>query len=158
MYKRILTSLIVVVALAGFASVTAAAAREVRPPSEQPMILGKLGEIGAWAVPSNSTRGSKPSSLSQQAMIRTKLGEIGAWAVPSSSKPASSSQQAMIRTKLGEIGAWAVPSAHTTPVATASNGFDWDVAGIGAASAFGALLIGVGSLVTIRRHNRPIAH
>jgi hypothetical protein len=127
MYKRILTSLIVVVALAGFASVTAAAAREVRSPSEQPMILGKLGEIGAWAV-------------------------------PSSSKPASSSQQAMIRNKLGEIGAWAVPSTHTTPVATASNGFDWDVAGIGAASAFGALLIGVGSLVTIRRHNRPIAH
>ena len=41
------------------------------------VIREKLGEIGAWAVPSPKT--SRPSP----AIIRQKLEEIGAWAVPS---------------------------------------------------------------------------
>src|SRR4030095_1353819 len=47
--------------------------------SQQASIREKLGEIGAWAVPSTST------TSTQQAIIREKLGEIGAWAVPSTS-------------------------------------------------------------------------
>ena len=49
--------------------------------SQQAIIREKLGEIGAWAVPSptQSTVSSKPvSGQSQQTIIRGKLGEIGA--------------------------------------------------------------------------------
>jgi hypothetical protein len=97
---------------------------------------------------------------SQQAIIREKLGEIGAWAVPSTST--TSTQQAIIREKLGEIGAWAVPSTSTTstptPVVSSDDGFDWNNAGIGAAFVLGAMLLGVASLATRRRHHRPVAH
>jgi hypothetical protein len=150
--------------------------------SQQAIIREKLGEIGAWAVPSptQSTVSSKPvSGQSQQAIIRGKLGEIGAWAVPSptqstvSSKPVSGqSQQAIIRGKLGEIGAWAVPSNSTqtevvpksvpappTTVVASSSDFDWNDAGIGAAFVFGAVFLGA-SLVTFRRrqHHGPVVH
>jgi uncharacterized protein (TIGR03382 family) len=97
---------------------------------------------------------------SQQAIIREKLGEIGAWAVPSTST--TSTQQQIIREKLGEIGAWAVPSTSTTstptPVVSSDDGFDWNSAGIGAAFVFGAMLLGVASVVTRRRHHRPVVH
>jgi type II secretory pathway pseudopilin PulG len=97
---------------------------------------------------------------SQQAIIREKLGEIGAWAVPSTST--TSTQQQIIREKLGEIGAWAVPSTSTnstpTPVVSSDDGFDWNNAGIGAAFVLGAMLLGVASLATRRRHHRPVAH
>jgi hypothetical protein len=96
----------------------------------------------------------------QQAIIREKLGEIGAWAVPSTST--RSTQQAIIREKLGEIGAWAVPSTSTTstptPVVSNDDGFDWNNAGIGGAFVLGAMLLGVASLATRRRHHRPVAH
>ena len=97
---------------------------------------------------------------SQQPIIREKLGEIGAWAVPSTST--TSTQQPIIREKLGEIGAWAVPSTSTTstptPVVSSDDGFDWNNAGIGAAFVLGAMLLGVASLATRRRHHRPVAH
>jgi type II secretory pathway pseudopilin PulG len=97
---------------------------------------------------------------SQQAIIREKLGEIGAWAVPSTST--TSTQQPIIREKLGEIGAWAVPSTSTTstptPVVSSDDGFGWNNAGIGAAFVLGAMLLGVASLATRRRHHRPLAH
>jgi hypothetical protein len=97
---------------------------------------------------------------SQQAIIREKLGEIGAWAVPSTST--TSTQQPIIREKLGEIGAWAVPSTSTTStptlVVSSDDGFDWNNAGIGAAFVLGAMLLGVASLATRRRHHRPVAH
>jgi hypothetical protein len=122
--------------------------------SQQAIIREKLGEIGAWAIPSTSTRST------QQAIIREKLGEIGAWAVPSTST--RSTQQAIIREKLGEIGAWAVPSTSTTstptPVVSNDDGFDWNNAGIGGAFVLGAMLLGVASLATRRRHHRPVAH
>jgi type II secretory pathway pseudopilin PulG len=97
---------------------------------------------------------------SHQAIIREKLGEIGAWAVPLPSP--TSTQQAIIREKLGEIGAWAVPSSSTTststPVVASDDGFDWNSAGIGAALVLGAMLLGVASVATRRRHHRPVAH
>jgi len=97
---------------------------------------------------------------SQQAIIREKLGEIGAWAVPST--PTTSTQQPIIREKLGEIGAWAVPSTSTTStptlVVSSDDGFDWNNAGIGAAFVLGAMLLGVASMATRRRHDRPLAH
>ena len=72
------------------------------------------------------------------------------------------SQQAIIREKLGEIGAWAVPSTSTTstpnPVVSSDGGFDWNNAGIGAAFVLGAMLLGVASVATRRRHHRPLAH
>jgi hypothetical protein len=100
---------------------------------------------------------------SQQALIiREKLGEIGLWAVPSSkvaSKPLSGpSQRALIREKLGEIGLWAVPSKPTARVTSNSDGFDWNNTGIGVGLIVGFVLLGLASLLTIRRHDRPVAH
>jgi hypothetical protein len=211
MYKRIFTSLTIAFAMAGAAFTGTATARQVqdsgawavpastqtgvvsRPlagQSQQAIIREKLGEIGAWAVPSNSTQTPSNSTQteivpkSQQAIIRDKLGEIGAWAVPSNSTQTEivpRSQQAIIRDKLGEIGAWAVPSnstqtpsnstqteivpkslptSPTTVVASSSDRFDWNDAGIGGAFVFSAVLLGAASLVTIRRHQQhgPVAH
>jgi hypothetical protein len=45
----------------------------------QTSVREKLGELGAWAVPSTSQQ----QPLSQQTSVREKLGELGAWAVPS---------------------------------------------------------------------------
>jgi hypothetical protein len=86
-----------------------------------------------------------------------------AQAVPSHStvlvRPSVAAQQAIIRGKLDELrGLGAVPSKPTAPVTSGSDGFDWNNAGLGAAFVFGALLLGVASLVTIRRHHRPVVH
>jgi hypothetical protein len=149
MYKRLLTMLTVAVALAGLIVVPVAAAGQSQHAS-------KLGEIGAWAVPSTSIVVSKPlPAPAQQALVRGKLGEIGLWAVPSRSTRPS---QQTIRGKLGEIGAWAVPSTSTTPVVSDNDGLDWNNAEVGAGLVLVALLVGVASFVTIRRHQRPIAH
>jgi hypothetical protein len=204
MYKRIFTSLTIAFAMAGAAFTGTATARQVQDSgawavpastqtgvvskplagqSQQAIIREKLGEIGAWAVPSNSTQTPSNSTQteivpkSQQAIIREKLGEIGAWAVPSNSTQTEivpKSQQAIIREKLEEIGAWAVPSnstqteivpkslptSPTTVVASSSDRFDWNDAGIGGAFVFSAVLLGAASLVTIRRHQQhgPVAH
>jgi len=93
---------------------------------------------------------------SQRPIIREKLGEIGAWAVPST----STTSTPIIREKLGEIGAWAVPATTSTlaPVVSSDNGFDWNNTGIGAAFVLIAMLLGVASLATRRRHHRPVAH
>jgi len=99
---------------------------------------------------------------SQQALIREKLGEIGLWAVPSTStvrsKPLSRPSQALIRERLGEIGLWAVPSKPAARVTSGSDGFGWNNAGIGVGLILGAVLLGLASLMTIRRSHRPVAH
>jgi len=98
----------------------------------------------------------------QQALIRERLGEIGLWAMPSTStvrsKPLSRPSQALIRERLGEIGLWAVPSKPTARATSGSDGFDWNNAGLGVGLILGAVLLGLASLVTIRRHYRPVAH
>jgi hypothetical protein len=99
----------------------------------------------------------------QPLIIRQKLGEIGLWAVPSTSKVASKplsgpSQRALIREKLGEIGLWAVPSKPTARVTSSSDGFGWNNAGIGVGLIIGFVLLGLASVVTTRRHDRPVAH
>ena len=132
MYKRILTSLTVAFLVGAVATGTATASQ--------------LQEIGAWAVPSSSTQ-TKVAGQSQQAIIREKLQEIGAWAVPSSSTQT-------------EVVPKSLPAPPTTVVASSSDRFDWNDAGIGGAFVFGAVLLGAASLVTIRRHQHhgPVAH
>ena len=135
MYKRIFTSLTIAFAMAGAAFTGAATARQVQ-------------DSGAWAVPASTQTGvvSKPlAGKSQQAIIREKLGEIGAWAVPSNSTQT-------------EIVPKSLPTSPTTVVASSSDRFDWNDAGIGAAFVSGAVLLGAASLVTIRRHQGPVAH
>jgi hypothetical protein len=137
MYKRIFTSLTIAFAMAGAAFAGTATARQVQ-------------DSGAWAVPASTQTGvvSKPlAGQSQQAIIREKLGEIGAWAVPSNSTQT-------------EIVPKSLPTSPTTVVASSSDRFDWNDAGIGAAFVFGAVLLGAASLVTIRRHQHhgPVAH
>jgi hypothetical protein len=70
------------------------------------------------------------------------------------------SQQPIIREKLGEIGAWAVPATTSTPapVVSSDDGFDWKNTGIGAAFVLGAMLLGLMSSATRRRHHGPVAH
>lgn len=67
MYRRILTALTVAVAAVSIAVPVAAA--------QQSATNQRLEEIGAWAVPSQTS----PS----RAYVNSKLEEIGAWAVPS---------------------------------------------------------------------------
>jgi len=98
----------------------------------------------------------------QQALIRERLREIGLWAMPSTStvrsKPLSRPSQALIRERLGEIGLWALPSKPTARATSGSDGFDWNNAGLGVGLILGAVLLGLASVVTIRRHHRPVAH
>ena len=110
----------------------------------QPAISDKLGEIGAWAVPSSPKQTVAKPSVSQQ------LGEIGAWAVPS---PQQTDATPLVSEKLSGLG---LPT--TTTVASGGEGFDWNDAGIGAALAFGLVVLGVGSLLTVRHQHRPIPH
>jgi hypothetical protein len=133
MYKRIFTSLTIAFAMAGAAFTGTATARQ-------------LQESGARAVPSNSTQ-TEVAGQSQRAIIRDKLQEIGAWAVPSNSTQT-------------EVVPKSLPASPTTVVASSSDRFDWNDAGIGGAFVFGAVLLGAASLVTIRRHQHhgPVAH
>jgi hypothetical protein len=113
MSRRILTVLTLAFALAGL---VVAVPLATGSQSQQSVIRDKLGEIGAWAVPStpNSTPNRSPTEHSQQAYLVDKLGEIGAWAVPATpSQQPLYSEQATILDKLGEIGAWAVPMTST---------------------------------------------
>jgi hypothetical protein len=77
MYRRVLTILTLVFALAGL---VVAVPLATGSQSQQSIIRDKLGEVGAWAVPSTLSR--SPTEHSQQAYLIDKLGEIGAWAVP----------------------------------------------------------------------------
>lgn len=132
--------------------------------SQQAIIRSKLEEIGAWAVPSTSTVLVRPRVAAQEAIIRGKREELqGLGAVPSKPtvlvRPRVAAQQAITRGKHGELeGLGAVPSKPTAADTSGGNGFDWDNAGIGAAFVLGAVLLGVASLATRRRHHRPVAH
>jgi hypothetical protein len=86
--------------------------------SQQTSVGEKLGEIGAWAVPSSSLQ--KPQLL-QQTSVDERLGEIGAWFPSVSLQKPQLLPQTSVRERLGEIGAWAVPSmtrSKQTPLAT----------------------------------------
>src|ERR1044072_1631397 len=89
-------------------------------------------------------RYSKPSLVSDQ------LGEIGAWAVPSTQQKNTTP---LVREKLAGLDLQ--PAAPST----SGGGFDWNDAGIGAALAFGFVVLGVGSLLTVRSpQHKPIPH
>jgi hypothetical protein len=146
MHKRFLTAL--TVALAGLAIAVPVATARL---SLQSGGSQGIQETWTWATPPKT-------SLPSPASTRQKLEEIGAWAVPS--PKTSLPSPASTRQKLEEIGAWAVPSkrATTTPVTSSSNGFDWNVAGIGAGLGFALLLVVTGMVLTMRRHHGPLAH
>jgi hypothetical protein len=112
--------------------------------SKQAIVSDKLGEIGAWAVPS-----PQQTDASKQAIVSDKLGEIGAWAVPS---PQQTDATPLVSEKLAGLD---LPPATTTT--SSDDGFNWNDAGIGAALAFGFVVLGVGSLLT-RQHHKPIPH
>ncbi len=123
-----------------------------------------LSSASAWAQPTGMTKAEYRALMLRSEGLNQKYG-LGQY-----------SQQAIVRNKLGEIGAWAVPSPqqkNTTPLvseklaglnlpptttATSGGGFDWNDAGIGAALAFGFVVLGVGSLLTVRQQHKPIPH
>jgi opacity protein-like surface antigen len=123
-----------------------------------------LSSASAWAQPTGMTKAEYRALMLRSEGMNQKYG-LGQY-----------SQQAIVRSKLGEIGAWAVPSPQqndTTPLvseklagldlqpattSTSGGGFDWNDAGIGAALAFGFVVLGVGSLLTVRQQHKPIPH
>jgi hypothetical protein len=122
-----------------------------------------LSSTGAWAQPTGMTKAEYRALMLRSEGMNQRYG-LGQY-----------SQQA-INNKLGEIGAWAVPSTQqkdTTPIvseklggldlqpattSTSGGGFDWNDAGVGAALAFGFVVLGVGSLLTVRHQHKPIPH
>jgi hypothetical protein len=124
-----------------------------------------LSSAGAWATPTGMTKAEYRALMvrseglnqkyglgqySQQAIVRSKLGEIGAWAVPS---PQQTDSTPLVSEKLAGLD---LPP--TTTVASGDKGFDWNDAGIGAALVFGIVVLGVGSLLTVRHQHKPIPH
>ena len=109
----------------------------------QALVSDKLGEIGAWAVPT-SPKQTVPTRVDQQ------LEEIGAWAVPSK----QNAETPLVSEKLSGLGV----GQPTTTLASSGDGFDWNDAGVGAALVFGVAVLGIGSLLTVRHQHRPIPH
>ena len=125
-----------------------------------------LSSASAWAQPTGMTKAEYRALMLRSEGMNQRYG-LGQY-----------SQQAIVDNKLGEIGAWAVPSTqqkNTTPfvseklagldvgtptaTATSDGGFNWDDAGIGAALALGFVVLGVGSLLTVRsQQHKPIPH
>ena len=109
----------------------------------QALVSDKLGEIGAWAVPTSPNQ-TLPTRVDQQ------LEEIGAWAVPSK----QNAETPLVSEKLSGLGV----GQPTTTLASSGDGFDWNDAGVGAALVFGVAVLGIGSLLTVRHQHRPIPH
>jgi hypothetical protein len=136
-----------------------------------------LSSAGAWAQPTGMTKAeyralmirseamnqryglyeyAQPGLLSNDQQVNTapsvngKLGEIGAWAVPTK-------QQTQTRPLVSEkLAGLDLPP---TSKASSDDGFNWNDAGIGAALALGFVVLGVGSLLTVRQQqHKPIPH
>ena len=111
--------------------------------SKPPLVSDQLGEIGAWAVPSTQQKNTTP-------LVSDQLGEIGAWAVPSTQQKNTTP---LVSEKLAGL------DRQPAATSTSGGGFDWNDAGIGAALAFGFVVLGVGSLLTVRsQQHKPIPH
>jgi hypothetical protein len=123
-----------------------------------------LSSASAWATSTGMTKAEYRALMlrseglnqkyglgqySQQAIVAGKLGEIGAWAVPS---PQQTDSGPLVSEKLAGLD---LPPTTTT---TSGEGFDWNDAGIGAALALGFVVLGVGSLLTVRQQHKPIPH
>ena len=123
-----------------------------------------LSSAGAWAQPTGMTKAEYRALMlrsegmnqkyglgqySQQA-INNKLGEIGAWAV---SSPQQTNTRPLVSEKLAGL------DLQPATTSTSGGGFDWNDAAIGAALAFGFVVLGVGSLLTVRSNqHKPIPH
>jgi hypothetical protein len=122
-----------------------------------------LSSAGAWAQPTGMTKAEyralmlRSEGLNQryglgqysQQAINNKLGEIGAWAV---SSPQQTNAKPLVSEKLAGL------NLSPTTTNTSGDGFNWNDAAIGAALAFGFVVLGVGSLLTVRQQHKPIPH
>ena len=123
-----------------------------------------LSSAGAWAQPTGMTKAEYRALMLRSEGMNQKYGAF------------KYSQPARVSDQLGEIGAWAVPSKQTdtkplvseklaglnlspTTTTASGDGFDWNDAAIGAALAFGFVVLAVGSLLTVRSNqHKPIPH
>jgi hypothetical protein len=123
-----------------------------------------LSSASAWATSTGMTKAEYRALMlrseglnqkyglgqySQQAIVAGKLGEIGAWAVPS---PQQTDSGPLVSEKLAGL------DLQPTTTTASGEGFDWNDAGIGAALALGFVVLGVGSLLTVRQQHKPIPH
>jgi hypothetical protein len=105
--------------------------------------LAALLAAGALAVP-GALGADLSSPDTQEAAKAGQWGRVSDMLLPDTQDAAN-----------GRGGA--APTIEVVTVA-APSGFDWVDAGIGAASALGAALIGAGGLILVlRRHRRPVA-
>ena len=135
--------------------------------------LAIIGMVFAGLMLSSATALAQPTGMTKaeyRALMLRSEGMNQKYGAYRYSKPPLASDQ------FGEFGPGAVPSTqqkNTTPIvsekvagldlqpattSTSGGGFDWNDAGIGAALAFGFVVLGVGSLLTVRHQHRPIPH
>ena len=119
-----------------------------------------LSTASAWATPTGMTKAEYRALMIRSEAMNQRYGlyEYAQPGLLSQSNPTVAKPN--VNQQLGEIGSWAVPSKQPTekPVASTGEGFDWNNVGIGAALVFGVAVLGVASLLTARRQQRPIPH
>jgi hypothetical protein len=139
-----------------------------------------LSSAGAWAAPTGMTKAeyralmlrsegmNQKYSLGQYATGMTKAeyralmlrseGMNEKYGLYQYSQPGLLSNDQQVNTT--PIVSEKLAGLDLPPTATASSGegFDWNDAGIGAALAFGFVVLGVGSLLTVRHQHKPIPH
>jgi hypothetical protein len=98
-----------------------------------------LSTAGAWAAPTGMTKAEYRALMVRSEGLNMKYG------LYEYAKPALVSEQPA--------------QVDRTPTATSTSGggFDWNAAGIGIVLVSGFVVLGVGSLLTVRQH-RPIPH
>ena len=113
-----------------------------------------LSSAGAWATPTGMTKAEYRALMLRSEGMNQKYG-----AYKYSRPPLVSDQLAgqtetkpLVSEKLAGLD---LPPATTS---TSGGGFDWNDAAIGAALAFGFVVLAVGSLLTVRQQHKPIPH
>jgi hypothetical protein len=180
MYQRVLTSLTITVAfsLAIFVQATSAKPISSQVLQQHPLVSEKVAGLNLGvhsAKPVNMPEGAYRALIIRSEALDQKYG-VGA---VNSAKPVNMSEGAYrtlaIRSKAldqkygvgavqsskplvsEKIGGLQLQPSSTQAEVVAGNGFDWSDAGIGAAFVFGTMLLGAGLLLTVRRHDFPVA-
>jgi hypothetical protein len=99
-----------------------------------------LSTAGAWAAPTGMTKPEYRALMLRSEGLNQKYGAY------------RYSQPGLVSEKLAGLDL--VPTATST----SGGGFDWNDAGIGIVLVSGFVVLGVGSLLTVRQGYKPIPH
>ena len=149
MYPRFLISMTITVAFSLVILAHTASAKPIPAPFPQTPYLseGTPFALGAEQPATQSPQTGMSKAEYRALMLRSEgLNRI--YGVGQSSRP-------IVSEKLGGLE---LPPPSSTQVASSGDEFDWNDAGIGAATVFGTMLLGAGLVLTIRRREFPLAH